>query len=425
MEKIRTDWMVKTAIAAALYAPLFKQVLNNRYIQLIPDILFVLILLALALRNFENSSGRSARATKLRWAVYLFLIISVLQIFNPNIPSLNLGLEGFRKTSFYLIALIIGTYLNWGEGNVKSLYKFILILGMPICIYAFKQYFSPSSFDALMISRNNAGISTLVIFGKNRAFSIFASPFTLGYFGNIIFAIGLYFYANERKWVYLLAALVGVGSVVLSNTRVNLVAAFMVFSLVFLFYFFTPRRFYFFLGILLLLVPVFIYVNFDQTFAALFQSLSIEQVLVDQRFITRFDVYQVAFEKIRNNWLLGYGVGSAGDTLGGYFKNGVYITPHNMFIKVFFETGIFGLLIFFSIWIVWLLGNRKSSIHAKSFEVKSIYQLGFIVSCILLINGLTGGALDSFPANVITFMIMGVTYSFYYPQGFFPNSSTQ
>ncbi|MDP1545325.1 MAG: O-antigen ligase family protein [Anaerolineales bacterium] len=406
--------MVKAAIIAALYAPLLRQVLNNRYIQLLPDIIFVLILTILILHNLiKYPSRQSSQVIRLRWAAYLFLTISIIQIFNPNIPSLSLGLEGFRKTSLYLIALVVGTYLNWDEKTIRSLFRFVLIAAMPICLYAFKQIFFPSSFDALMAARNNAGISTLTIFGRSRATSFFSSPFTLGYFGNTIFAIGMFFYANEKKWIYLLTAALGAGSVFLSGTRINLVALIVVFLLIFMLFFFTIRRFYVFLRLALFLVPAFVYAYNSPVVGPLFQSLSPDRILADQRFLGRFEVYDYAFEKLKDNWFWGYGMGSAGDTLGVYFTKGEFITSHNMFIKVYFETGLLGLFAFIAIWVIWLLGNRRSALRAQADGLRTIYHLGLIASSVLFINGLSGGALDSFPANVITFLFMGVTYNSY------------
>jgi O-antigen ligase len=408
---IKFEKVIRIAIFAALYSPLLKHLFDNRFFQLFPDVLFFILLLLLALPDNSNSFVKSNRKSMFQRLIYLFIIISVLQIINPNIPSLSIGLEGFRKTSFYLIALLIGTYLKWDGKKIKSLLKFILVVGVPICLYAFKQYYYPSVFDYKIIEMNAASIFSHSIFGNIRATSIFASPFTLGIFANVLLAIALYLFYIEKKIAYLLSAVVVAGAAILSITRVNFVALLFVLFLASGFYFQKGKKLMLFIGVPLLLLSLAIIFFNNPIINPLLQSLSVDRIFEDHRLVSRFSGYEYALFHIKNNIFLGYGMGSAGDTLSQYFQSyRIFVTPHNMFLKVLFETGLIGFIIFVAITMMWLFDNRISAYKAKDQEVKDFNHFGIIIASTLFINGLALGILDAFPANAIIFLLLGLTY---------------
>ena len=92
-------------LALSLFAPLFKPLTGIRELMLLPDV----ILYALALRCLLRGPRRTLTSPAL-FAILcfgVFYLIATLQIFNPNVPSLTAGLEGFRKTAWTSVAFFL------------------------------------------------------------------------------------------------------------------------------------------------------------------------------------------------------------------------------------------------------------------------------------------------------------------------------
>lgn len=403
--------LLRLAIAAALYSGLFKYLFENGLLQLVPDALF-LILLFLCLEVRERNDATSTKS--LRTGIYFFIVIALLQIFNPNTPSVVAGFEGFRKTAFYFIAFLIGIYMDWTEQKFKQLMMFILILGLPLCLYSFKQYYAPSDFDSRMIDLNYSGAAVYTVLGYARAQSTFSSPFILGYFGAIIAAISLFFFAiSEGRVKYLFFVVIGLGSVFVSVTRVNLIAAGVVIVLFGYLHFRNRLSTKAILLIILLLTVLGGFVGVLSTipqFQDYVGSLNPE-IIQDDRGWNRIEDWGATLSLLADNWMIGYGSGSAGDALTRYFEftTAIATTPHNMFLKVAFELGGVGLALFIFVLFRWFNLNRRSRSQLQHENERLIYDLGLIIFSILFINGLTGGAIDSFPANMITYLLMGIT----------------
>lgn len=404
---------VLVSTAVAFYIGLPKILLTNGYVQLFPDLLF-LVLLFVLLADRNNGGryrfGDERRLKKLTFAVYLFIALSLLELMNPNVPSLLAGLLGLRKTSFYLIALLIGVYLAWDYTRIVRFLRWVVILGIPICLYAYKQFYSPSAIDYKIIQMNQAGVAVYNVFGISRATSIFSSPFILGYFGNLIGAISIFLFAVSKKKRWLAAGAIGFFSVFCSVTRVNLVALVVVVLISFGLYFLSDKRRIFTVLVALSLALVGLdFLMESPDFQKYIQSVEPSGIVRDQRFLNRFAGYQSDVDLLAKNWFWGYGTGSAGDALDNYFTNKVHITSHNMFIKVYFELGLIGLLVFVYILWRWIRTNRFRKARAPTYELKALYDLALIALIILCVNGMTGGAIDSFPANMVTYLLMGLT----------------
>jgi hypothetical protein len=403
----RYVFLINFAVLVAFYIGFFKYFFKNRYFLLIPDILFFLVFAWFLFP--QKGMEKKYRNILLKYYIFAFIILSLLGIFNPNIPSLSVGLEGFRKTGLYLIAFIIGQNLNWREKHIKNFLFYLLIIGAPICLYSFKQYISPSDFDRAIVTQNAGDPSTSLIFNAYRATSLFSSPFILGFWGNIYAAISLYFFKQTGRKIYLISVAIGFGSVLCSITRVNLIAAFGVLLLSVYFYFMNRKNFFTATWVVLFIssIAFLVYQSLNLPDQYL-SSLSLASLQSDSRLLSRFGYYQKAFTDLSQNWIVGFGTGSAGETLGQYFSRRYFVTPHNMFLKVFYELGVGGLLLFIWIWISWLVLNRRLAAKAPTPSTKRTYDLILIIVSILMVNGVTGGAIDSFPATMITYLTMGL-----------------
>ena len=108
---------------------------------------------------------------------------------------------------------------------------------------------------------------------------------------------------------------------------------------------------------------------------------------------SRWIIYQVALEMIKDNFLLGVGLGNfpwrykdyvnkvKGAYVVGYFKD-----AHNSFICIFAETGIFGFLlfVFLFLFLIWKLINNP-----QLFK-KNIFTLLFSLLAVIFISSVSG-----------------------------------
>jgi O-antigen ligase len=102
---------------------------------------------------------------------------------------------------------------------------------------------------------------------------------------------------------------------------------------------------------------------------------------------------------IMNSPIIGWGMGSAGDTLSLYKISNVYTTTHSMYYKIWMETGIVGFAFYLGIFIFVILQlNRIQNYRNKS--------LGFGVLAIILLNGIVGSTISTFPCLTLFWIIV-------------------
>lgn len=102
--------------------------------------------------------------------------------------------------------------------------------------------------------------------------------------------------------------------------------------------------------------------------------------------------------------LTGNGIGSAGDTLSAHSVAVNWVTPHNAFLKVTVEMGLFGTLLFALFLVAVLVLCLKSSVRNPAS-----LPLVISVAAIVLINMTLGSTLGTFPVMALIYLLIGVT----------------
>ena len=83
-----------------------------------------------------------------------------------------------------------------------------------------------------------------------------------------------------------------------------------------------------------------------------------------------------------------------------------HITSHNFLLKVFFETGIFGLLLIIILFLFISIMMLHRISKTKSKEYKRNITISFSILIIFLVNGIVATAIDTYPVSNLMLLIM-------------------
>lgn len=116
----------------------------------------------------------------------------------------------------------------------------------------------------------------------------------------------------------------------------------------------------------------------------------------------RFNVWSQMIIECFKSPYFGHGLGSSNDFVGSIYSQTAF-APHNEFIRLFYETGIFGLFLYLFALISPILVLVKSSLRRKGESKKFNYRL-LMISCILAF------LVCMIPDNIITYSEVTALY---------------
>ncbi len=392
-------------LAVSLYINVTKVTLGSRYYILILDA----AVLGLALKTVVCGAMRDRALTKVEVLAGLFILMGLVQLFNPNVPSLVAGLEGFRRLVYQMLALFIGVGIVRNRGDVILVGKLVVVASVPILLYGVKQFYHLSELDYAIIESNTAALDTWLLFGKVRAFGTFNGPFHLGLFSGIAFWIAVALYLETGWKGYVPVAAVAVLACLASLTRSSVVALFLSFPLV-LFYVFRRRwvRVAWLTVLSGILASAFVFAmrsRYEEIDLFYDTILNFQRFAQDNRLNSRYEGYERGVAVAGSN-PLGLGMGSSADAMEHYFQpeNKVHITSHNLLLRVVLETGWLGLALFLGI-------LSRIFIAARTLEkcgdsVLAVMLLGPLA--IVLITGIGGSTIGAYPVNLLFWSLCGL-----------------
>lgn len=410
------DWILPLLITLASFNGLIKAVSGVRYAPLVIDAaLFGLLFAVFATRLLRDS----LRIGLVDILAATFILIAILGMFHPNIPSLQAGVEGFRKFAFMIIGFFVGRYLV----NLTALKRLIGVLlagSFFISLYGVKQFIFPTALDYRLIELSTASPVTYLMGGHIRAFSTLAGPFHLGIYLActllLLFAIWQR-YPNRRRLVVILAVPM-LAALIMTVTKSNWVGLLAGVLTLILLNSRQPLRLIWGLIVIGLIAGLVLYLlvwvssitpGLETVYAGLQALLN---PLEAPTFKFRLDLWNETVIPLmtRSPWF-GYGTGSAGEGLINLFENtsSTYIVAHNLYFKIQVELGLLGSLCFWSFLFyalinIWLAGRR---LQDRFLKIVSDWTLAFAVA--ILIAGLTGAILDAYPVNLIFWLLLGIS----------------
>jgi O-antigen ligase len=134
---------------------------------------------------------------------------------------------------------------------------------------------------------------------------------------------------------------------------------------------------------------------------------SLFKMNLDQRLLYRIEGWKRIIPTILSQPVLAYGMGSAGDTLQRLYNFKIHFTSHNLALKILLETGIIGFIFYLSFigsWLLYIAGLKRDT---KDIGIKNLALLSICLLLIILINGLTGSAVEAYPINLYIWFFMG------------------
>lgn len=327
----------------------------------------------------------------------LIVIIAALEILNPNVPSLTVGLLGFRKSATFVLGVIIG--LGWRGLRTHGLrvtwWCMFITAAASLAIHlAFPQIEKAIPRDADKY--------TALIRGVERMQGFLAGPFHISMLGVFLFLSALApRLVIAQRWVRVSAAGVGLACVYFAQVRTGLVAL-AVGAVVMMLATGTAqrwaRRLIVIAGLCLLGV---LYVDPLTQYANQFTALRLllNSGIDDSRFGARFTSWSTGWDMVSRSPLMGYGSGSSGDTLGSHFIGGEHVTSHNTFLKYAVEGGVVQGALFLSL-IVGL------AVAVRPRRDPSRFGLAALVTFVVF--GLVGAAPESIPVSFALAVIIGL-----------------
>lgn len=327
------------------------------------------------------------------WVTCILIFWAILTV-HPNIPSINVGILGFRKTVFCLAGIVAGAAISRRLLPAVELTA-IKALSAAVAVSVVIHQFAPGLEQSITRA---AGEYTGLLGGESRLQGIFAGPFHAATACLIMVVWGIARFGTYRRMAPLVLAL-GVFGMYLTLVRTAYVAlGLAVIALVLSAP--TAGKVVQRLAATILLAFVAVLAISTWNPEAFNVVDSITGFSTDNRFTGRFPGYAEGINLVVTSPIFGWGSGSAGDTLEPYFGNGGnHVTSHNIILKVLIEGGLIGA----ALW----AGLIVSSIIAQKRGAPSTsLALGGVA--VLLGMGITGSSLETLPLTWFIFLFVGM-----------------
>jgi len=378
------------------------------------------ILIACVFDLIDRILQRNLRFDVLDYLMGSFFLLALLQMFNPNVPGLRAGIEGFRKFAFMSIAFYAGRHILKFD-DLKLFQKLILPVSLGIALYGLKQFFYMSEFDYKVLELSTGSPTTYLLGGWIRPFSILPGPFHLGLYLliTILFIIG-YLLHDKRQlpiWILMLLVLsIQVASLFVTRTKGNWIALLIGITVLILFQQRGSRIWPIlsigaFIG---LIISNLHWIMPSLTVSEIFlKSVSnVANPIEAPTFQLRLDLWKYTiFPALKLHPLLGYGTSSAGEGLAYLYKglSASYFYSHNLYLKVCLESGLIGFFLFLAIIGMSIYKASVRIIQANdlseaysSFGIISIAVIGAFLAA-----GLVAPILDAAPINYYFWLLLG------------------
>lgn len=324
--------------------------------------------------------------------ICIVLIIGVLEIFNSNIVDTYTSLTEFKKSYSHILVIPI-CYVVFKYNSQELNVNFIKFLGkicIPIILFGIYQFIFP---EYAYFPENKAGLWTNQLYGLQRSVSIFSGPFHFGFYCILAIPLYIFLYNLVQKKIYIFLVMLSIVGVYCSLTRVNLVCLMCCTAILFIYINNYSKILFVFLitvftiSLLLGEIPenierlIFSVLNFD----------------TDSRFLGRIKTWNDSLELIISHPFIGWGIGTAGDTLLNV--SSIHVTPHNLFLKILVENGICCSICYLLIFFFHIYESRNK---------KTKFAYFFMPTLCVFINGLTGSTISCYQCMVLYWILMNL-----------------
>lgn len=317
-------------------------------------------------------------------------------IFHLNVPDLDTGIQGLRKSVLAIGGLVLGCAIQpkHREATEVLIVK-VLILGLGISLVA---YFWLPGLEEL-VSRQ-ADQYTARISGNERLQGIYPGPFHAALASLMLIVWSAYRWNLNRKLAFF-AMMVGLTALYFTYVRTAYVALALAVMVGLVLTRSLPKLARIFALSSVAIVPVTIMVEAGSL--KIFDvAASILNLGEDGRFQNRLPEYKEGMDLFAASPLYGWGAGSAGDTLGDEFLGHFHVSPHNVALKMLVEGGIIGLILWILLILAVLTRLNTNATRGKMAVALLVALLGL---------GLTTSSIEAVPPAYLLFVLVGLAVS--------------
>lgn len=407
-------WLMHLIVAMGfLIAPLSRYLPGNVPFGLSIDGLLVLILIAV---SFDQRVAFDKKLTinVLTVSLGVWLLICILELFNPLAKSSAAWFYAIRGLSFYPIMIVsLAPYVYKSRDHLKQFLGVWLILSLIGTLWGLKQLiFGVSATEQAWL--NAGAASTHILFGQLRIFSYYTDAAQFGAsqaFTAVVFGIiGLYPGPLKYRWLILLFAGLSLYGMLISGTR----GALGILALGGFTYFIMTKNFRVVIVGVLLAAGVFVFLKYTTLMQTNYQVNRLRTAL-------RADDPSLMVRKKRelilSNYLadkpFGGGIGSAG-YWGKRFSPGTFLADigtDGHYTRIWMETGIIGLWVYLGMLlsIIFYLGRLLWFMEDSLLrQVLVAFLSGFLGLCL---SSYTNGILTQIPSGPLVFVGLAFVYS--------------
>ena len=380
------------------------------------------LLLACGLHLFDGLVQGKLRFGKLDALLLVLWGLAFAEILNPNVPSLQAGVEGFRKFIFMSIAFYISRHLLQIR-DFRLFAKGMVLFAIPVTLYGIKQFFIMWPIDYRTIALSTSSSTTFLMGGWIRPFSTMPGPFQLGLYLTIVLLLILSLLKGKRlpplfRLLLIVLFILQTTLLLMTRTKGNwggfIVGVFVLFALQSR----NPVRAIVRLSGFALVGGAVIFLVFSvtsgNTLAVLDDALfAITHPLQAPTLVFRMDLWrETIIPAIQKQPLWGYGTSSASEGLNNLYEGtqSQFFRSHNLYVKIWLEMGLVGLIVF--LWIVGesLWNGLRHLYKRNSFNPDSTLLLQWSVASVIafLVSGLVIPNLDAYPPNYYFWLLLGL-----------------
>lgn len=413
----RNGTILKTYIFILLYSSALR-IFLGRWGTIVSDIATILCFLYCIYDSGHFVIRHDKTIRNIFVLIILIQIIAVLEIFNANINNQLYALIEYRKSYFQILCFLPAYWLfKRSDQSIDSIIKYIGLISLPLILYGIKQKYFWSAIDSKFVDMTDADTYTNMYHGFVRSVSFFSGPFHYGLFCALIFSMYLYLWRKNKRISYFIQLVLAFWGCYSSITRTNLLCCISVLLIFFLAYLAYERKKNSLLIkimsiVIFCIILMLMFTSFDVQFnlqTPIGQMMnSFTNLSEDQRFATRILTWKQGISYIFKKPIIGYGIGASADTMSIHAISKIHITSHNMFLKLFLETGLIGGLLYIFLFVTVLVKIKKaySDEHLISCMFYSLFSSIFF-------NALVGSTIASFPNLSLFWVISAVLLANY------------
>ena len=203
-------WSVRKwrwAVQVALVLVIFEGAIRKWFVPGAQDLFYFakdVFLLGAYAGFFQSPARRSYRppAVPVLYGLLVAgIVLGLLQIFNPSLPNLLVGVLGFKAYFFYVpLTFLLAAMFRTDQEVIVALYRYLL-LAIPVGVLAVAQFFSPPGSVLNTYARAPIDAATIATFGSSTYVRVtatfsFISGYTSYLLATVIFL--LVWMANAR-----------------------------------------------------------------------------------------------------------------------------------------------------------------------------------------------------------------------------------